>query len=229
LETGETEPCQDVGMSELMPLPNEIAGIAFPQDRVSSATWEWARRSLPDYLFNHSARAYCWAAAIATSEGWAFDRQVLWSASLMHDFALTRIPKNTMCFEVEGAAIARRFLERAGMPAAAADRAAIAITLHMQPGVTLDDGVESVLLDRATAIDVRGAEFDLIDDMRAAVMREFPRRDFDRRFVAAIRREVTIRPTCQSARLLHQTGLVEWMARSLWKVDTAETGIGDRA
>jgi hypothetical protein len=67
-----------------------------------------------------------------------------------------------------------------------------------------------------TGIDVRGDEYDMIDDVRAAVTRDFPRRAFDRLFVAAIRREVAIRPNCQSARLLHETGLVEWMARSPW-------------
>ena len=56
-----------------------------------------------------------------------------------------------MCFEVEGAELAQRLLERMGMPADEAERVAIAIILHMQPAVTLDDGVEAVLLDRATA------------------------------------------------------------------------------
>ena len=157
-------------------------------------TWQWAERSLPDYLVSHSVRAYCWGTAIAAREGWTFDRQVLWTASLMHDVGLTRIPRNTMCFEVEGAEIARHFLEGAGMPADDVDRVAIAIILHMRPSVTLDDGVESVLLDRATGIDVRGYEYELIDDVRSGVMRAFPRRAFDRHFVAAIRREVAIRP-----------------------------------
>ena len=203
-------------MNARPPLPGEIAGIAVPQDRVSATTWHWAHRSLPTYLLGHSVRAYCWGTTIADREGWPFDRQILWTASLMHDFGLTRIPRNTMCFDVEGAEIARRFLERAGMTAEAADRAAIAIILHMQPSVTLADGVESVLLDRATAIDVRGDEFNLIDAVRPGVMREFPRGPFDRHFVAAIRREVAVRPTCQSARLLNQTGLEAWMARSRW-------------
>ena len=61
----------------------------------------------------------------------------------MHDVGLTRIPQNTMCFEVEGGEIARRFLERAGLPADRADTVAVAILLHMQPGVTLADGAEA--------------------------------------------------------------------------------------
>ncbi|MBI3749297.1 MAG: HD domain-containing protein [Chloroflexi bacterium] len=205
-------------MAELRALPRQVAGLDVPQDRVSDATWGWAQRALPDYLFTHSVRAYCWGAAIAAGEGWRFDRQILWTASLMHDFALTRIPRNTMCFEVEGAEFARRFLERQGMAARDADRVAIAIILHMQPSVTLDDGVEAVLLDRSTSLDVRGEGYSIVDAVRPAVMRDFPRRAFDRRFVAAIAREAAIRPGCQSNRLLLRTGLAAWMARSPWAI-----------
>ena len=137
-------------------LPLWIGQIAVPGDDVSAATWDWANRELPGYLLAHSVRSYCWGVAIAAAEGWSFDAPILWTSALLHDVGLPRIPRNSMCFEVEGAEIARRFLERHGMPAADADRAAIAIVLHMQPDVTLDDGVEAVLLDRATGIDVRG-------------------------------------------------------------------------
>jgi cyanamide hydratase family protein with HD domain len=198
-------------------LPRQISGIEVPQDAVSRTTWQWANRALPDYLLTHSVRAYCWGAVIAAREGWAFDRRVLWTASLLHDFGLTRVARNTMCFEVEGAEIARAFLVRNGLPEADADRAAIAIILHMQPSVTLDDGVESVLLDRSTSLDVRGEGFELVEaDVRAGVLQAFPRRSFDRYFVRAIRREVAIRQDCQSARLLNRTMLADWMARSPW-------------
>lgn len=197
-------------------LPTRIAGIVVPKDDVSAATWAWAHRSLPAYLLTHSVRAFCWGAAIAAGEGWSFDRRTLWTASLMHDVGLTRIPRNTTCFEVEGGEIARRFLERHGLPAETADIVARAIVLHMQPTVTTNDGVEAVLLDRATSLDVRGDGYALVDAVRPGVMRAFPRRAFDRHFLAAIGREAAVRPACQSARLLHTTGLADWMARSPW-------------
>ncbi len=204
-------------MLDLPPLPGTIADIVVPGDPVSEATWRWAHRSLPAYLLAHSVRAYCWGAAIAAGEGWAFDRRILWTASLMHDVGLTRIPKNATCFEVAGADVARRFLLRVGMDRAAAERAAIAIVLHMRPGVTVDDGVESVLLDRATGLDVRGDGYELVDDIRRAVMHAFPRGAFDRHFLRAIEREVAVRPGCQSTRLLHETDLAGWMSRSRWR------------
>lgn len=203
-------------MTSPPPLPTQIAAISIPQDRVSAATWRWAHRALPGYLLTHSVRAFCWGAAIAMGEGWAFDRQILWNASLMHDLGLTRIARNSMCFEIEGAEIARRFLERHGLSGHDADRVAIAIILHMQPSVALDDGVEAVLLDRATSLDVRGEGYGRIDAVRRNVMRDFPRRAFDRHFLAAIAREAALRPGCQSGRLLSQTGLADWMARSPW-------------
>jgi HD domain-containing protein len=198
-------------------LPATIGRVPIPQDDVSRATWTWAQRSLPRYLLGHSIRTYCWGATIADHEGWAFDDQILWTSSLLHDGALRRLPRNTMCFEIEGAEFARRFLEQHGLGAEAAERAAIAIILHMRAGVTLEDGVESVLLDRATGLDVRGDGYELVDDVRTAVMRDQPRGDFDRRFLDAIRREASSRPTCQSARLLHETDLAGWMARSPWR------------
>ena len=208
------------------PLPTRIADIAVPQDDISAATWRWAHRALPDYLLTHSVRAYCWGAAIGAGEGWSFDARLLWTASLMHDVGLTRIPRNTTCFEVEGGEIARRFLERHGLTSMEADVVARAIVLHMQPSVTMADGAEAVLLDRATSLDVRGAGYDLVDGVRPAVMDDFPRRAFDRHFLAAIAREAAVRPTCQSARLLHTTGLADWMARSPWAVlPGAGTGI----
>jgi HD domain-containing protein len=203
-------------MARVPPLPKQIADIVVPQDDVSAATWRWAYRALPEYLLAHSVRSYCWGAAVGAGEGWTFDRQILWIASLLHDLGLTRIPRNTMCFEVEGAEIARRFVQRRGLPVEAADRVAIAIILHMQPSVTLDDGVEAVLLDRATGLDVRGDGYELVDAVRPRVMQAFPRRTFDRHFLDAISREAASRPGCQSARLLHRTGLADWMAGSPW-------------
>jgi len=198
-------------------LPTRIADIVVPQDDVSAATWLRVQRSLPDYLLTHSVRAYCWGATIAAGEGWTFDDQVLWSASLLHDVGLARITRNDDCFEVSGGRSAARFLERAGLPPERADRVERAIVLHMQPSVTLDDGVEAVLLDRATSLDVRGVGFELVDPVRARLIGEFPRGAFDRHFLAAITREAASRPTCQSTRLLHRTGLARWMASSPWR------------
>jgi HD domain len=198
------------------PLPSSIGGLAVPRDEVSEATWRWANRALPSYLLAHSVRSYYWAADIARHEGWDFDQVVLWNAALIHDFALTRIPRNSSCFEFEGAAVARRLLARFGLSTAAAEVAAKAIVDHMRAGVTLADGVESVLLDRATGLDVRGDGFELVERVRPAVVAAYPRAAFDRLFLRAIAREAAMRPGCESSRLLRDNDLAGWLARSPW-------------
>lgn len=200
-----------------MPPPHAIGGIPVPQDRISRATWTWACRTLPRYLLAHSVRSYCWAVELARREAWAFDGPVLWAAALFHDVGLTRIARNTMCFEVEGAELARAFLERHGMAPADADRTAIAIILHMQPNVGLADGVESVVLDQATGIDVRGVGFERIERIREGVVNAFPRGSFDRLFLRAIEREVAVRGDCRSSALLRSTGLAAAQAHSPWR------------
>jgi hypothetical protein len=204
-------------MARVAGLPRRVGGIDIPQDRISATTWAWARRALPHYLLAHSVRSYAWGATLGRDEGLAFEPRILWTASLLHDVGLTRIPRNRRCFEFEGAEIARRFLVGQGMPTSDADRVGLAIELHMAPSVTLDDGVESVLLDRATGIDVRATEFERISAVRAAVTATFRRGGFDSLFLAAIRREVAARPGCQSERLLVRTGLAEAMASSPWR------------
>jgi len=182
--------------------PERIGSVPVPQEGISRAAWVWAAAHLPAYLFAHSVRSYCWGTALAGYDRLAFDPPVLWVASLLHDVGLTRIGRTSRCFEHEGADIARRFALRAGMPAREADRVATAIVLHMAPNVTLADGAESVLLDRATAIDVRHVDAGLVAGIREPVDQAFPRGAFDRHFRAAIAREVAIRTDCQSARLL---------------------------
>jgi HD superfamily phosphodiesterase len=197
-------------------IPRRIAGLEVPQDPISVATWAWAQRRLPAYLLAHSVRAYAWGATLGRDEDLAFEPRILWTAALIHDVGLTRIPRNTRCFEFQGGEVARRFLVGEEMPEAEAGRVGRAIELHMAQNVTLADGAESLLLDRATAIDVRGAEFDRIDGVRDDVIREFPRRRFDRHFIAAIRREVRDRPGCQSERLLGMADRTEWKTPTPW-------------
>ena len=133
---------------------------------------------------------------------------------------------------MEGGEIARRLLERAGMPAGDAARVARAIVLHMAPDVTLDDGVEAVLLDRATGLDVRGAGYDLVDAVRPAVVDAFPRGAFDRHFLAAMSREaasrsgLSERPAGQRGRTGSLDGVVTLAAGGNGGTDGAAVGSG---
>ena len=107
---------------------------AHPPGRCLARRWRWAHRACRGICSAHPFARTAGARRSGRGRGWTVDSRVLWCAALFHDIGLTSIASNTMCFEVEGAELARRTLERFGMEAEAADRAAIAIILHMQPG-----------------------------------------------------------------------------------------------
>jgi hypothetical protein len=213
IEAGGKLTSERVAHAVAVDLPRTIAGLEIPQDSISTATWEWTRRRLPTYLLAHSVRSYLWAATLGRDEGLAFEPRILWPAALFHDIGLTRIPRNTRCFEFQGAEVARRFLAGQGMSRADAARVGLAIELHMA-GATLRDGAESFLLDRATGVDVAGREFEKIAGVRDAVTEAFPRIGFDARFRNAVQREVETRYGCESGRLIGR--LTGAQRRSPW-------------
>ena len=204
-------------MKPVPALPRRIAGIAVPQDDVSAETWRWAHRSLPDYLLTHSVRSYAWGATIAAGEGWSFDRRVLWTASLTHDVGPHPDPAERDVLRGRG----RR--DRPAVPRAArdaGDRGRSGRRRRRAPHAAVGHARRRRGIGAARPGDVARRPW---RGLRARRRRPLGRdatpsheRDFDRRFLAAISREAALRPTCQSARLLHRTGLADWMARSSW-------------
>ncbi|HEX8025194.1 MAG TPA: HD domain-containing protein, partial [Candidatus Limnocylindrales bacterium] len=76
------------------PFPRRIGAVEVPQDAISRAAWIRAERSLPEYLFSHSVRSYCWGIALAAHDGLELDREIFWVAALLHDVGLTRIGRS---------------------------------------------------------------------------------------------------------------------------------------
>ena len=77
-----------------------------------------------------------------------------------------------------------------------------------------------------------------IRGVRDGVVGEFPRGAFDRHFLAAIEREVAVRPTCQSNRLLNEKRLADvdgpvtlahWLSREPIPRLPARQGEADRS
>ena len=177
-----------------------------PAGRSVGCSWRWAHRSLPDYLLSHSVRSYRWGAAVGLDDRPVRPAGAVGRVAHAHDVGLTRIWGSSRCFEVEGAEIAQLFPTRHGVPSATADVVARAIVLHMAPSVTVDDGVEAVLLDRATALDVRGVRVRIRRRRRPEVICAFPRRASRSPLPRRDRACSGGLPALASARLLHGRG-----------------------
>ena len=180
-------------MRALAQLPSTIGGIAVPGDRYPRrpGAGHSDRCRIP---LAHSVRTYCWGVTIGA--GRSRLRPV---RPLGHPDARRRL---TGSRPTDGASRSRAgdrttIPPRRGVGADVAGTVATAIVLHMAPSVTLDDGVE---------LPARPGDRSRRPGRGSTRGRRSPRRDarvprgaFDRHFLAAIRREVAIRPAVRAA------------------------------
>src|SRR5437763_5866293 len=89
-------------------------------------------------------------------------------------------------FEVDGANLARHFLQRHGVPEASIDLVWDAIALHTTPGIPKWKKPEVALVTAGVELDVLGLGYDDISaDAREQVLAAFPRVDFKQQIVQA--------------------------------------------
>lgn len=126
-----------------------------PWSPLTRAAEDRARRELPAVLLNHSYRTYTFGAALGVLEDVDVDRELLFTAAMLHDIGLAHSPQ-AVDFTLTGARAARDIAEAVGLSSAATDTVRTAITLHHSPGVDLDHGAVAYLLSAGAGVDVIG-------------------------------------------------------------------------
>src|SRR5437764_2333442 len=134
----------------------------------------------PDFLVGHSYRTYVWAIVLATQSRLAYDEEVLFVSSLLHDTGLSephRPSPAPLCFSLVGAERALNAGQRGGWDRERQRRAADAITRHLNIRVTASEGPEAHLMAAGTQLDAVGMRLRRIHpDTVAAVLARYPRR-----------------------------------------------------
>ena len=162
-------------------------------------------------LLHHCLRCWYFGDLFAQIERQAYDPELLYVASLMHDVALTdahRPPAgDPPCFAVHGGNLARSKLRAWGAGDPFAQSVATAITLHLNVSVPVGQGVEAHLLHAAAHLDVAGTSVCKIPRtlIRQVNMRH-PRKGFTGAFTQAMRREAHEHPDSRTA-VLWKLGL----------------------
>jgi hypothetical protein len=140
-------------------------------------------RASPPFLFNHSARCYAWSCALGELWEVDFDRELLYTACLLHDLGLTEMFDGPGCFDDEGAEAARVFARERGWSEQRSGLLASVIRLHMALEVSPSAASEAYLLEAATGCDVLGRFLDEIKkEVRRMVLTRLPRIGFRRPF-----------------------------------------------
>lgn len=204
---------------ERAPFFVDIESLRIPDSALCASATELLASVSEPWLANHCLRTYLWAAIVGTKERRAFDEELLFVASALHDLGLTdvcsrfRVP-SADCFAVEGALAAEAFLEQQGEESGRRRRVAEAISLHLNARVAPDQGVEAHLLHEGAAMDVIGARVEEVDDRtRSQVLDRHPRFEMKVGFVVAMKQQSQARPRSRAA-LLCRLGFIPMIRRS---------------
>ena len=187
--------------------PEALAGVELPErppdSRLAREAEERCREVSSESLFNHCLRVYLWGALLGQRERLGYDDELLFVGSALHDLSLTDTYAGKLegvnCFAVEGGMHARAWALEHGCEAERARRVANAISLHVNPRVSVREGAEEHLVGAGAAYDVIGARYrELAPPLVSAVIDRYPRlgfkREIDELTRAAARRHPRSRP-----------------------------------
>jgi HD superfamily phosphodiesterase len=113
--------------------------FALPSGPLASASLAVVRSTESQPIVDHSIRSFLFARLVAEQEGCvkdaAYDENLLFAATVMHDLGLGEHATGEARFEVEGADLAASVLRAHGVPDDDVDRVWEAIALHSSIGI----------------------------------------------------------------------------------------------
>ena len=167
---------------------NEV--LALPTGPMTEASLDLARKLESPSLVEHSIRSFLFARLLADHEGCltdaAYDEDLLFAATVMHDLGLGDHSEGRARFEVEGADLAATLLREHGVNEADVDRVWEAIALHSAAQIADRRGLLTYLTHKGVFIDVDLLPNPVADRLRDAVLSEYPKAPGDTSVVDAI-------------------------------------------
>ena len=140
-------------------------------------------------IADHSLRSFYYARLTAEHEGSltdaAYDEELLFAATIMHDLGLGSLASGKARFEVEGADLAASLLQEHGVSSADVDRVWEAIAMHSSLGLAHRMGLLTYLTHQGVFTD--GGRFaDLPPEVVEPIRVAYPRSEGDRSISDAI-------------------------------------------
>jgi hypothetical protein len=163
--------------------------LSLPTGPLAEAALTTARSSESAAIANHSIRSFFFAQLLAIREGCledrAYDPDLLFAATVMHDLGAGALAKGEARFEVEGADLAAAVLREHGVPEPDVDRVWEAIALHTSPGIAARRGLLAYLTREGVGIDF-GRRPEVVTGWAPQLHAAYPRLDMVRSLVGAI-------------------------------------------
>jgi HD domain len=171
--------------------------LDFPAGPVAEAALSVVRTSESPSIANHSLRTFFFAQLLAVHEGClddaAYDRELLFAATVMHDLGLGDLARGADRFEVEGADLAAAVLREHGVPDQDVDRVWEAVALHTSAGIAERRGLLAYLTRRGVGIDF-GQDALVVNEWEREIHAAYPRLAMARSLADEIVRRATGSP-----------------------------------
>jgi len=175
-----------------------LSELPLPDTKLVAASKAHLESILPLPVYNHSHRAYLFAAAMAKAQfpDWTYDPEGLYLACLWHDFGC--VPENIratrMSFELYGAIRSREFLNEQLAPRDLADGVAETINRHTD-FVAGEATTHVQLIQLGTLFDNHGLHTEwLAKSTIDEIIEAYPRLGWNEGFAAAMEDEVAQKP-----------------------------------
>src|SRR4051794_39359675 len=169
---------------------HDLEQLRVPDSRAARAADALAAEGQSVSLTNHGVRSYGFGALLGIRESRAFDAEVFYVASILHDIGLMPAFDRGGRFEDDGDAVTRELLADVGWKPARAEQAGKAVRDHWD-GPESEDDVESLLLAYGTSTDVGGWR---LEDFTSATLEAFldaaPRCGFKEHFVELVEAKI---------------------------------------
>ena len=164
--------------------------LILPTGPLAEASLALARSSESQPIVDHSIRSFLFARLLADHEGClndaAYDEDLLFAATVMHDLGLGEYAQGQARFEVEGADLAAGVLRKQGVAEADVDKVWEAIALHACIGIADRRGLLTYLTHRGVFMDIGRTEDPVASQLRQEVFNAYPRPAGDRSIADAI-------------------------------------------
>lgn len=185
----------------------DLGAIRIPDSAVAQRASAHAKALSEPWLYNHCVRTYLWGAMLAQSDRIAFDEELFYVASILHDLGLTDTHRcqgqSCACFAVVGARAAQTFASNMGWERERTQRLAEAISLHLNVRVGLDHGPEAHLLQAGAGLDLIGTRVHEIGQANVrAVLLAHPRIGVQDAFVTTMKEQARVQPDSRAAFLV---------------------------
>src|SRR4029453_5957370 len=164
--------------------------LILPTGPLAEASLALAQSSESVPIVDHSIRSFLFARLLADHEGClndvAYDEDLLFAATVMHDLGLGEHAQGEARFEVEGADLAADVLREEGFEEGDVDKGWEAIALHACVGIADRRGLLTYLTHKGIFMDIGRTEDPLASQLRQEVFNAYPRPAGDRSIVDAI-------------------------------------------